>query len=76
MGFNEIGIILEILGAPILVCCAFWTRHRIHHVEDTWDSDLPTKLRDIIANQAWTELFGFGLLASGLILQLSGALGY
>ena len=76
VGLNETGIILEILGAGLMVCSAFRTRRLIHQIEDTWDAELSTKLRDVIANQAWTELFGFGLLASGLILQLLGALGY
>lgn len=66
---NELGILLEIVGAIIVVIAAFESQAEIKHVKDTWDAELPTKLRDIIATQAFTELRGFGLLAVGLLCQ-------
>ena len=69
---NEIGIVLEIVGATIIVVAAFRSRARIKDTEDTWNADLSVKLRDIIASQAFTELKGFGLLALGLVGQMIG----
>lgn len=67
---NEVGILLEIVGALVIVLSAFRSRARIKDIPDSWDAELATKLRDIIAAQAFTELTGFGLLALGLLGQL------
>ncbi len=67
---NAIGILLEIVGAFVIVFSAFRTRARIKDIPDSWDADLAVKLRDIISAQAITELTGFGLLALGLLGQL------
>lgn len=69
---NEIGILLEIIGAAIIVVAAFKSRAATKGVQDTWDADLVTKLRDIIAAQALTELKGFVLFALGLFGQMVG----
>lgn len=69
---NEAGIVLEIVGATLIVIAAFRTRKQIKDIGDTWDSDLTERLRDVISNQAFTELKGFGLLAVGLIFQMIG----
>lgn len=69
---NQIGIIFEIFGAGLMVYSAFTSRASIRHIQDTWDGELSTKLRDIIASQAITELKGFALLAVGLLLQFVG----
>jgi hypothetical protein len=69
---NQLGIVIELAGAGVIVASAFRTRARIKNIEDTYDADLTTKLRDIIAGQAFTELIGFGLLAAGLLLQFLG----
>lgn len=69
---NEAGIVLEIVGATVIVIAAFNSRAQIKDVEHTLGGDLSVKLRDIIANQAFTELKGFGLLAIGLIGQFIG----
>jgi hypothetical protein len=69
---NEVGILLEIIGATVIVVAAFRSRARIKDVPDSWDSDLAVKLRDIISSQATTELKGFGLFAIGLIGQMIG----
>ena len=72
---NQTGISFEIIGALLIVLAAFWTRKRIRDIRDTWDAKLPERLRDIVSNQAFTELLGFGLLALGLVLQMIGAFG-
>ncbi|MBI4915938.1 MAG: hypothetical protein HY825_08820 [Acidobacteria bacterium] len=72
---NELGIILEIVGAALLVVAAFKSRNAIKDLGDTWDANLTEELRDMIASQAITELRGFVLLAFGLILQMVGGCG-
>lgn len=72
---NQAGILLEVIGALLIVVSAFRTRNKIKDVSDTWDAELATKLRDIISNQAFTELKGFGLLAFGLVMQFIGGFG-
>ncbi|HUW26733.1 MAG TPA: hypothetical protein VMW07_09450 [Gallionella sp.] len=69
---NEIGILLEIVGALTVVLAAFRSRAEIKGIPDSWDAELATKLRNIIAAQAFTELTGFGLLTLGLFAQLIG----
>jgi Na+/melibiose symporter-like transporter len=53
---NQAGIVFEIIGAVLIVVSAFKTRRKIKDVPDTWEADLTEKLRDIISNQAFTEL--------------------
>lgn len=72
---NEIGILLEIVGATIVVFAAFRTRKQIKDIGDVWKPSLPEQLRDVISNQAFTELKGFVLLAVGLICQMIGGFG-
>lgn len=69
---NQTGIIFEIVGAVIIVVSAFKTRKKIKDVPDSWEADLTEKLRDIISKQAFTELWGFGFLAIGLVMQFIG----
>lgn len=69
---NQAGIVLEVIGALIIVVSAFQARKEIKGIKDTWDAGLPEKLRDLLASQAFTELKGFGLLAIGLIMQFAG----
>ena len=72
---NESGIVLEIVGAALLVVAAFKSRNNIKNIPDTWDAELAVKLRDTIAAQAITELKGFVLLAVGLVFQMVGGFG-
>jgi hypothetical protein len=72
---NESGIVLEIVGAALLVAAAFKSRNEIKNINDTWDANLTEKLRDVIASQAMTELKGFVLLALGLLFQMVGGFG-
>jgi len=72
---NQAGIVFEIIGAVLIVVSAFKTRRKIKDVPDTYDANLAEKLRDIISNQAFTELWGFGFLAIGLVMQLIGGFG-
>lgn len=72
---NQAGIVFEIIGAVLIVVSAFKTRRKIKNVPDTWETDLTEKLRDIISNQAFTELWGFGFLAIGLVMQFIGGFG-
>ena len=69
---NQTGIIFEIIGAVIIVVSAFKTRKKIKDVPDSWEANLTEKLRNIISNQAFTELWGFGFLAIGLVMQFIG----
>ncbi|MXS83612.1 hypothetical protein [Nitrosomonas oligotropha] len=69
---NQTGIIFEIIGAVIIVISAFRTRKKIKDVPDSWEANLTEKLRNIISNQAFTELWGFGFLAIGLVMQFIG----
>jgi hypothetical protein len=72
---NQIGILLEVVGALTVVGAAFRTRTKIKDLQDSWGGELPVRLRDVIANQAYTELGGFGLLAIGLLMQFAGGFG-
>ncbi|AEJ01870.1 hypothetical protein Nit79A3_2081 [Nitrosomonas sp. Is79A3] len=72
---NQTGIILEIIGALLIVLSAFKTRNKIKDIPDSWEADLAERLRDVISNQAFTELKGFGLLAIGLVMQFIGGFG-
>ena len=63
---------LEVAGAALIVVSVFVARSKIKDVPDSYDAELAVQLRDIIANQAIRELFGFGLLALGLLLQMIG----
>lgn len=47
---NEVGILLKIVGATIIVVAAFRSRTRIKDIEDTRNAELAVKLRDIIAS--------------------------
>jgi hypothetical protein len=69
---NQGGIALEVVGAMLIVVAAFRTRGRIKYIADTWDAALAEKLRDVISDQAYTELRGFALLAIGLLCQMIG----
>ena len=72
---SHIGIVFEIVGALVIVWTAFRTRIKIQGIQDNWDSGLSERLRDMISNQAYVELAGFGLLAFGLLLQMLGGFG-
>lgn len=69
---NQAGIILEVIGALLIVLSSFSTRKIIKDIPNSYDADLATILRDVISKQAFTELKGFGLLAIGLIMQFIG----
>src|SRR5687768_12951974 len=49
------GILIEIFGAFVILWAAFRTRKQIRHIPNTYDADLPVKLGDIVANQAFPE---------------------
>ncbi len=72
---NEAGIVLEIIGAALLVIAAFKSRNQIKDIQNTWDAELAVKLRDTIAAQAFTKLTGFVFLAIGLACQMVGGFG-
>lgn len=61
---NEAGIVLEIVGAAVIVFAAFNSRAQIRNVEHTLGGDLSIKLRNMIADQAFTELKGFESVSS------------
>ncbi|PJI95474.1 hypothetical protein CLU85_0181 [Acidovorax sp. 69] len=67
--FNEAGIVLQLIGAGVLVVAGFKTRAALKDIPDSWDADLTEKLRDAFAEQAFTGLYGFLFLAAGLFAQ-------
>jgi hypothetical protein len=69
---NQTGIVLEVIGAIVIVAAAFKTKHEIKNIPDVWEPSLSEILRDVIARQAHTELAGFSLLGIGLIMQFIG----
>lgn len=72
---NQIGIVIEVIGAGVIVVSAFITRYKIRDIPDSYDAALAEILRDVISKQAFTELFGFGLLTAGLVMQFIGGFG-
>lgn len=72
---NQSGILLEIVGAALIVFAAVRNRKALKRLEDTWDGGALERLRDVVAGQAITEVRGFILLFSGLVFQLLGAFG-
>jgi hypothetical protein len=72
---NEAGILLEIVGALVLVISEFNSRNRLRHIQDTFDADLAIHLRDAITGQAVTELWGFVVFGGGLLMRGIAAFG-
>ena len=72
--FNQAGVLLQLVGAFFLVVAGFRTRSALKDIPDSWDADLAVKLRDSLAEQAFTGLYGFLFLAAGLLSQLVAGL--
>jgi hypothetical protein len=71
---NEVGILLQFIGAAFLVVAGFRTRAALKDVPDSWGANLSERLRDATAEQAFTGLYGFVLLGAGLFAQLVAGL--
>ena len=72
--FNEIGILLQLIGAMFLVFAGFQTRKALKDIPDSWEARLAEKLRDAFAAQAFTGLYGFVFLGVGQFAQLVAGL--
>lgn len=72
----ETGILLEIIGAWYIVQASFRARRRIQSMFRGWEGlkEVP-KVKEILQNQAKTELIGFMLLGTGLVMQFVGGFG-
>ncbi len=70
---NLIGILLEFIGAALIVWAAYRNKKLVSELRDTWDGKPFEQLRDVMATQAFTELRGFLLLATGLVFQMLGS---
>jgi hypothetical protein len=71
---NELGILLQLIGAGFLVVAGFRTRSALKDIPDSWEANLAVKLRDALAEQAFTGLYGFIFLGAGLLAQLVAGL--
>jgi hypothetical protein len=67
---NELGILLQLVGAGFLVFAGFRTRAALKDIPDSWAANLAEKLRVALAEQAFTGLYGFIFLGAGLLAQL------
>ena len=67
---GEAGILLEILGAWYMVQATFRARRRVQGMFSGWDGfkEIP-RLVEVLQNQAKTEMIGFFLLGTGLLMQ-------
>lgn len=71
---NEAGILLQLVGALFLVVAGFRTRTALKDIPDSWKANLTEKLRDALAEQAFTGLYGFVFMGCGLVAQLFAGL--
>lgn len=71
---NETGILLQLIGSIFLVVAGFRTRTALKDIPDSWDANLTEKLRDALAEQAFTGLYGFIFMGAGLLSQLTAGL--
>jgi len=74
---NQVGIILEIFGAAYMVYEAYKSRKLLSVIDPTTFGgvgEMAEKTHQIISSQVKNEIIGFGLLATGLLLQLIGRL--
>ena len=71
---NEVGILLQLIGAMFLVYAGFQTRKALKDTPDSWEAGLAEKLRDAFAAQAFTGLYGFIFLGVGQLAQLIAGL--
>ncbi|MBT8139726.1 MAG: hypothetical protein KJP25_08145 [Gammaproteobacteria bacterium] len=73
---NELGILLEIVGAVYIVLGSFRARGRIQMMFDGIRGLKQfMRIREILQEQAKMELYGFLFLSSGLILQFIAGFG-
>ena len=67
---GEAGILLEICGAWYMVQANFKARRRIQGMFSGWEGfkELP-HIKKVLQNQARTEIIGFVMLGTGLVMQ-------
>ncbi len=70
---GEAGILLEITGAWYIVQASFRARRHIQNIFRGWEGlkEIP-QLKKVLQNQANTELIGFLLLGTGMVMQFIG----
>ena len=70
---GQFGILLEFVGALIIVVAAFRNRKKVENLNSTWEGiEYLDEVREAIQGQAITEFRGFLLLGIGLALQFIG----
>ena len=70
---GQFGILLEFVGALIIVVAAFRNRKKVANLNSTWEGiEYLDEVREAIQGQAITEVRGFLLLGIGLALQFIG----
>ena len=67
---GEAGILLEMVGAWYMVQATFRARRRVRGMFRGWEGfkEIP-RLVEVLQNQAKTEMIGFFLLGTGLLMQ-------
>ena len=72
---GEVGILLEFVGASVIVVAAWRNRNALRGLDGGFAYlDKMIELRDALRTQAVNEVHGFVLLAVGLALQFIGGL--
>ena len=72
---SEIGILLELVGAAVIVHAALKNRNTIEGLDQAFNYiDKLSDIRDAFRGQAIYEIRGFSLLGFGLALQFIGGL--
>ena len=72
---GEFGILLELIGAGVIVHAAMRNRNVLGGLDDAFTYlDKLKDIRDAVRGQAINEVRGFVLLAVGLALQFIGGL--
>ena len=70
---GQFGILLEFVGALIIVVAAFRNRKKVENLNSTWEGiEYLDEVREAIQGQAITEFRAFFLLGIGLALQFIG----
>ena len=73
---GQFGILLEFVGALIIVVAAFRNKKKVAALNSTWEGiGYLDEVREAIQGQAITEFRGFLLLGLGLAFQFIGGFG-
>jgi CHASE3 domain sensor protein len=70
---GQFGILLEFIGALVIVVAAIRNRKKVANLNNTWEGiEHLDEVREAIQGQAITEFRGFLLLGVGLAFQFIG----